>query len=118
MLNTEKLARGENREFQNVGGGEVVYNVLTLQMSRGQDLTSGEAKAPPPLNATCYRIAENFRGRKVSVSVRNENLAEKTFTDCSGTSNYYVGVATKFSGENLRGLLRYVQLLCGCGHKI
>ena len=56
--------------------------------------------------------------RPIITWVWPQNLAEKTFADCSGTSNYYVGVATKFFGENFRGLLRYVQLLRGCGHKI
>ena len=95
-----------------------------------------------------YRIAEHFRGRKVSrfgtkrefcgenfrgllrnvqllrgcghkilrrklsriapvrpiiTWVLPQNFAEKTFADCSGTSNYYVGVATKFCGENFHG---------------
>ena len=56
--------------------------------------------------------------RPIIMWVWPQNLAEKTFVNCSGTSNYYVGVATKFSGENFRELLRYVQSLCGCGHKI
>ena len=56
--------------------------------------------------------------RPIIMWVWPQNFVEKTFTDCSDTSNYYVGVATKFCGENFHGLLRYVQLLCGCGHKI
>ena len=56
----------------------------------------------------------------VSVPVQNENFTEKTSADCSGPIIiFYVGAATKFCGENFRGLLRSnYYILCGCGHKI
>ena len=70
---------------------------------------------------------ENFHGllRPIIMWVWLQNVAEKTFTDCSGQllcgrghkmlrrklsriapANYYVGVATKCCRENFHGLLR------------
>ena len=49
MLHTENVARGGQTEsFQNEGGGEGAYNVLTFQKSRGARAHLGEANAPPP----------------------------------------------------------------------
>ena len=62
---------------------------------------------PTPRKKSCIIISnpayEIFEGEKFRVSVQDENSAENTFADCSVTSNYYVGVATKFCGENFRG---------------
>ena len=44
-----------------------------------------------------------FEGERFRDSVQNKNFAQKPFADCSGTSNYYVGVATRFCGENFHG---------------
>ena len=48
---------GQTKSFQNVGGGEGVYDVLTFQKSRGQELTEG-GKAPLviPLNESLFRV--------------------------------------------------------------
>ena len=35
-----------------------------------------------------------------------------------GRKRFGFGTKREFRGENFRGLFRYVQLLCGCGHKI
>ena len=43
------------------------------------------------------------REKSFAFRYKNDNFAEKTFMVCSGTSNYYVGVATTFFGENFCG---------------
>ena len=65
--------------------------------------TSGKINSGVEFQQMCiYVQREIFEGEKFRVSVQNENSVEKTFAYCSGTSNYYVGVATKFCGENFR----------------
>ena len=49
LLHTVNVARGGKLSFQNVGGGKGVYNVLTLQKSRGARANLGGGKGP--LNA-------------------------------------------------------------------
>ena len=51
----------------------------------------------------CDIISYLIDGENFGVSVQNDNFAEKTLADCSGTSNYYVGVATKFCEETFHG---------------
>ena len=50
VLHTEYMAGGGKLSFQNVGGGggEGVYDVLTLQKSRGAGSSPTGAKAPSP----------------------------------------------------------------------
>ena len=51
VLRTESVARGQTESFQNVEGGEVIYDVLTLQKSRGARAHLENGPLPlPPLN--------------------------------------------------------------------
>ena len=58
MLHTEHVARGGIESFQNIGGGgggaRCIYDVLTLQKSRGGGARThlgGEKPPTPSLNA-------------------------------------------------------------------
>ena len=77
---------GQTESFQNVGGGEGVYNVLTFQKSRGGK--SSPRGANPPLNETLIEIDREIRihrernkryreGKKTKKKRRNERMTSR-----------------------------------------